>query len=215
MSVAPVRKSDKCSRPLSCRERRGTPWWSNRPSSMERQPGLPVGVRREMGVLLMHKLLVVAIALTIVASGMPPWRGSAQTTRSVAQRPPLVSVVDAPPGTEKLGVQWVRIADADLGVMLAAVARPSGPGPHPVVVVLHGTHGFAHEYVQWAHELARGSCMAQRTGLPMVEASTRRSRWRVSSRRRCGGTESLSRPTIMKEAATIPFSRTRLSTTTS
>lgn len=109
---------------------------------------------------MMRKWLIVAIALTIVASVIPPGQGSAQTTRSAATTPPLVSVVDPPAGTEKLAVQWVRIAEADLGVMLAAVARPSGPGPHPVVVVLHGTHGFAHEYVQWAQDLARGGFLA-------------------------------------------------------
>jgi dienelactone hydrolase len=50
----------------------------------------------------------------------------------------------------------MRVADADLGVMLAAVARPSGVGPFPVVVLLHGTHGFARQYVEWAEDLARG-----------------------------------------------------------
>jgi dienelactone hydrolase len=44
--------------------------------------------------------------------------------------------------------------------MLAAVARPSGAGPFPVVVVLHGTHGFAREYVQLAEALARGGVLA-------------------------------------------------------
>ena len=77
---------------------------------------------------------MVAIALPVVVSVLPTWRGSAQTMRSGATRAPLVSVVEAPAGTEKLAVQWIRIADADLGVMLAAVARPSGPGLHPVVV---------------------------------------------------------------------------------
>lgn len=107
----------------------------------------------------MRKRLVVPIALTVVAS--VPWRGSAQISPGITKTPPpLVTPVDAPAGTEKLAVQWVRIADADLGVMLAAVARPSGPGPHPVVVVLHGTHGFAREYVQWAQDLARGGFLA-------------------------------------------------------
>ena len=108
----------------------------------------------------MRKLLLVAIVLTTVASVLTAWQGSAQTRPGGSKSPPLVSVVDAPAGTEKLAVQWLRIADADLGVMLAAVARPSGPGPHPVVVVLHGTHGFAHEYIQWAQDLARGGFLA-------------------------------------------------------
>lgn len=44
--------------------------------------------------------------------------------------------------------------------MLAAVARPSGAGPFPVVLVLHGTHGFARQYVQLAQDLARGGFLA-------------------------------------------------------
>jgi dienelactone hydrolase len=39
--------------------------------------------------------------------------------------------------------------------MRAAIARPSGTGPFPAVLVLHGTHGFARQYVEWAHELSR------------------------------------------------------------
>ena len=109
-------------------------------------------------VLLMRKLLLVAIVLT-TAGLATPWRGSAQTTR-VSNSPPIVSTADAPAGTEKLAVQWLRISVPDLGVMLAAVARPSGPGPFPVVVVLHGTHGFAQEYVRWAQDLARGGFLA-------------------------------------------------------
>lgn len=108
----------------------------------------------------MRKLLLVAILLTTAAFVSPPWRVSAQTTRGGSKTPPIVSTADAPAGTEKLAVQWLRISVPDLGVMLAAVARPSGPGPFPVVVVLHGTHGFAQEYVQWAQDLARDGFLA-------------------------------------------------------
>jgi dienelactone hydrolase len=38
--------------------------------------------------------------------------------------------------------------------MRIAVARPTGSGPFPAVIILHGTHGFAREYVQLAHDLA-------------------------------------------------------------
>jgi dienelactone hydrolase len=44
--------------------------------------------------------------------------------------------------------------------MLAAVARPSGGGLFPVVLVLHGTHGFARQYVQLAQDLARAGFLA-------------------------------------------------------
>ena len=110
--------------------------------------------------VLLRTWLMVAIVVTLVASVVLPAREPAQKTRGGAKGPPLVSSVDAPAGTEKLDVQWIRIADADLGAMLAAVARPSGSGPHPRVVLLHGTHGFAHEYVQWARDLARCGFLA-------------------------------------------------------
>src|SRR5688500_10152834 len=97
----------------------------------------------------MRKLLLVAVLLTTAAFVSPPWQGSAQTARGGSKTPPIVSTADAPAGTETLAVQWLRISVPDPGVMLAADARPPGPGPFPVVVVLHGTHGFAQEYVQW------------------------------------------------------------------
>lgn len=43
----------------------------------------------------------------------------------------------------------------DSGVVLAAVARPSGTGPFPALIILHGTHGFAEEYVRLARDMAR------------------------------------------------------------
>jgi dienelactone hydrolase len=73
---------------------------------------------------------------------------------------PIVSATDAPPGTEKLAVQWIKVAVPDLGVMLAAVARPSRPGPFPSVILLHGADGFAREYVQWAQDLAHDGLLA-------------------------------------------------------
>ncbi len=44
--------------------------------------------------------------------------------------------------------------------MVAAIARPSGEGPFPTAIVLHGSHGFAQEYVQLAQDLAQGGVLA-------------------------------------------------------
>lgn len=44
--------------------------------------------------------------------------------------------------------------------MLLAVARPKGAGPFPAILLLHGTHGFAHQYVRLAEDLARGGLLA-------------------------------------------------------
>jgi dienelactone hydrolase len=54
------------------------------------------------------------------------------------------------------GIEWRRVP-APGGTITAAVARPPGKGPFPVLVILHGTHGFAREYVRLAQEIARAS----------------------------------------------------------
>ena len=53
------------------------------------------------------------------------------------------------------GVTWLRVPVSGGGNLIAAVARPTGDGPFPVAVVLHGSHGFAREYVRLARDLAR------------------------------------------------------------
>jgi dienelactone hydrolase len=71
-----------------------------------------------------------------------------------------VAETRAPAGTVTLAVRWVRIDDPGGRTLLAAVARPPGRGPFPAIVLLHGTHGFAREYVQLALDLARGGVVA-------------------------------------------------------
>jgi len=66
-----------------------------------------------------------------------------------------VSATEAPAGAETLAVQWVKMATPGSGTMIAAIARPEGTGPFPAVLILHGTHGFALEYVQLAQAMAR------------------------------------------------------------
>ena len=59
-----------------------------------------------------------------------------------------------PEGMEATAVEWITITSPKLGVMLASVAKPPRPGPFATVVILHGSHGFAREYVQLATALA-------------------------------------------------------------
>jgi dienelactone hydrolase len=93
----------------------------------------------------MLKLQLVAMILTV-----------ATLVSGNSTQAPVVSATDAPAGTETLGVKWLSVVGPNRGRMLAAVAQPPGAGPFPVVVLLHGTHGFARQYVQWAQDLARG-----------------------------------------------------------
>ena len=104
----------------------------------------------------MLKFQLVAVFLTAVTLGLPAWQTPAPETSRGLTIPPIVTATDAPAGTEALPVKWVTVAVRDLGVMRAAIARPSGTGPFPAVLVLHGTHGFARQYVELANDLARG-----------------------------------------------------------
>jgi len=82
----------------------------------------------------------------------------AQSARDATS--PVISTTAAPPGTEMLAVEWVKIARPGVDVMLAAVARPRGAGPFPAVLLLHGSHGFAQEYVRLARDLSTGGLIA-------------------------------------------------------
>jgi carboxymethylenebutenolidase len=96
----------------------------------------------------------------LLAAASPVWPVSSQAMQGGPAAPPVVSTAGVPPGTEALRVEWVRLPVPRLGVLLAAVARPTGAGPFPVVVLLHGSHGFAHEYVRLAQDLAGGGVLA-------------------------------------------------------
>ena len=73
---------------------------------------------------------------------------------------PIVSVADAPAGAERLDARWINITVPDVGGLIAAVARPSGTGPFPSILLLHGSHGFANEYVRLAQDLAGGGLLS-------------------------------------------------------
>lgn len=51
-------------------------------------------------------------------------------------------------------VDWISIK-TDSGIVHAAIAIPPGKGPFPAIIILHGTHGFAREYVHLAQEFAK------------------------------------------------------------
>jgi dienelactone hydrolase len=95
----------------------------------------------------------LAVFCMLLALGLPAWQDTVDTQ-------PVVSAALPPAGTERLPVQWMKVSAPGQGVMLLAVARPKGAGPFPAVLLLHGTHGFAQQYVQLAEDLARGGLLA-------------------------------------------------------
>ena len=89
-------------------------------------------------------LLLLAVGCARRTASPPPDAGRSRSP----------SVSQAPARTPPDSVSWLHVK-TDSGVILAAVARPSGAGPFPALIILHGTHGFAEEYVQLARDMAR------------------------------------------------------------
>lgn len=86
--------------------------------------------------------------LLAISAGGCAKRAHVEPTKQVSK------AVAAPPGTESLVVRWIEVASPALGTTILAVAKPTGRGPFPVALILHGTHGFAQEYVELAQALA-------------------------------------------------------------
>jgi dienelactone hydrolase len=96
----------------------------------------------------LKRVLACVTMLGLTAPTVAVAAGDQRTSSVVAESTP-------PAGTEGLAVKWKTVTVPNLGVMVIAIARPSGKGPFPAVLVLHGTHGFAQEYVRLAQGLAR------------------------------------------------------------
>lgn len=71
----------------------------------------------------------------------------------------IATPANPPAGAESLGVEW-RSVQTPGGAVLMAVSRPGGAGPFPAIVILHGSHGFARQYVQLAKELSQSGVIA-------------------------------------------------------
>jgi carboxymethylenebutenolidase len=91
--------------------------------------------------------VIVSCLAVPAAAQVDPQRAAESAVAIGASR------VDSP------GVHWVQV-QAGAGVLSAAVARPQGNGPFPAIVILHGSHGFAMEYVDLARAFARAGFVA-------------------------------------------------------
>lgn len=102
--------------------------------------------------------LITGIAL--LAGDPSLWAGSNQTAQSSVTAPPVVTAAEPPASAETLQVEWINVAGPGKSLLLTAVARPKGKGPFPTVIILHGSHGFALEYVHLAQALADAGILA-------------------------------------------------------
>lgn len=112
-----------------------------------------------MKISLRHSCRRTVIILGIALFSLPGLcAAEAKNADSAADF--IVSSAAAPEGAENLNVQWLKVSASPAGEMLLAVAKPQGKGPFPTILLLHGTHGFAREYVQLAQALAREGVLA-------------------------------------------------------
>src|SRR5262245_59372346 len=63
------------------------------------------------------------------------------------------TAVAAPPDLNTPGAEWIKV-DGRGHKFLAAVLRPPGGGPFPVVVLLHGASGLQRGHVELAQEIS-------------------------------------------------------------
>ena len=112
-------------------------------------------MRHRITILFGLSLVVAACGGQNVASTATPF-----TTTPTAIR---WSEAAAPPGVDVPGAQWLKIEGAggkSNNVQLAAVLRPDGTGPFPLVVWLHGSGpGFVSAEVSAATHLQAGGFM--------------------------------------------------------
>jgi dienelactone hydrolase len=127
-----------------------------------------------MWAIRLWTYLLLGVALLLNAqSAKPAWGLAAQEgpVRSFgeadqaavfdAQGQPIYwTLADAPPGTESLGAEWLEIATPRGYRLLAAVFRPATDDPRPVIVLVHGGHGFLQQYLHLARDLANSGFVA-------------------------------------------------------
>jgi dienelactone hydrolase len=104
-------------------------------------------------------------SIVVILLALAGCAGQAATpTTATPQHVPLTLVDGAPPpGIDVPGAHWIKIRGAG-GVatneQVAAVFRPPGAGPFPLVIELHGSGGLKDVDVEWAARLGQAGFVA-------------------------------------------------------
>jgi dienelactone hydrolase len=105
-----------------------------------------------LAVLTPSVLVLLSCGGQTVSSGHSPAAGTTSTI--------TWSQTAAPKGVDVPGAEWLKIEGAGgttANVQVAAVFRPKGPGPFPLVVLFHGADGLTDGLVSRAAQLTAGS----------------------------------------------------------
>ncbi len=72
----------------------------------------------------------------------------------------LVTLLSVPTVSLAQPLQWIDVEGAAGAKLRAAVFRPSGDGPFPIVMLLHGSEGLSAPVVDWGPDLAHAGFLA-------------------------------------------------------
>lgn len=104
----------------------------------------------------MTRRLMLGFVVSLVLSSC-----GAQTPGTPSTTPQHVAVTvtatSAPPGVNVPGARWIKVRGAGGNArneQIAAVFRPPGQGPFPLLVELHGSAGLKDVDIEWAAKLA-------------------------------------------------------------
>jgi dienelactone hydrolase len=97
------------------------------------------------------RLLLFAVSVLLLS--LLAWTGSQPAAAAPSS---ALAAVTPPPGTEGFGANWYTVATPAGRTLVVAIydTRSSPDQAVPAILVLHGSHGFASQYVQIAHDLS-------------------------------------------------------------
>lgn len=100
------------------------------------------------------------VAVVPSPTAVPTSAATASASASASRPAVTWTEVAAPAQAAVAATSWIRIAGPAPLAFLGAVFRPSGAGPFPVVVVLHGTESFRNTHLVVAKDMAAGGFVA-------------------------------------------------------